>query len=196
MNMKRQKLDDGWDQKQMETVVRVQAAQYQADLEKLLILLQQNVAGNKTSLYEVYHYLKIQIATNRTETEPNVDTEDDYSSILCMTVHKSKGLEFDTVIIPYTHRRFPDKNNTEILIDPLEKKVGWNFETDQKDPAMRNDLYEKLKKNEVKKTKAEETRILYVAMTRAINRLICVVHPPRDRERWSYLLEKVGVDYE
>lgn len=196
MNMKRQKMDDGWDQKQMETVVRVQAAQYQADLEKLLILLQQNVAGNKTSLYEVYHYLKIQIATNRTETEPNVDTEDDYSSILCMTVHKSKGLEFDTVIIPYTHRRFPDKNNTEILIDPLEKKVGWNFETDQKDPAMRNDLYEKLKKNEVKKTKAEETRILYVAMTRAINRLICVVHPPRDRERWSYLLEKVGVDYE
>ena len=148
------------------------------------------------SLYDVYHYLQLQIATNRSESEPNVESEDDYTSILCMTVHKSKGLEFDTVIIPYTHRRFPDRYNTEIIIDPLTKEVGWNFATDKKNPDMRNDLYAKLKNIDIQRTKAEETRILYVAMTRAINNLFCIVHPPKDSERWSYLIEEVGVDYE
>ena len=61
---------------------------------------------------------------------------------------------------------------------------------------MRNDLYAKLKNIDIQRTKAEETRILYVAMTRAINNLFCIVHPPKDSERWSYLIEEVGVDYE
>ena len=111
-----------------------------------------------------------------------------------MTVHKSKGLEFDTVIIPYTHRKFPDRYNTELLIDPHTRQVGWNFLTDKKNPDMRNDLYAALKEEEIEKTKEEETRILYVAMTRAINNLICIVHPPKDPERRSYLIEEVGVD--
>jgi len=160
------------------------------------MILQQNMGGDKVSLYDIYHYLKIQIATNRSDSEPNVESADDYSSVLCMTVHKSKGLEFDTVIIPYMHRRFPDRYNTEIIIDPLTKEVGWNFETDNKNPNMRNDLYSKLKNQDIRRTKAEETRILYVAMTRAINNLFCIVHPSKDTERWSYLIEEVGVDYE
>ena len=195
-NAKRRKIDAGWEEKRITAAVRTEAIRYQANLEKLLMMLQQNLGGEKVSLYDVYHYLKLQIATNRSDSEPDVETEDDYSSILCMTVHKSKGLEFDTVIIPYTHRRFPDKYDTEILIDPLTREVGWNFVTDQKNPDMRNDLYPKLKNRDISRTKAEETRILYVAMTRAISNLICIVHPSRDAERWSYLIEEVGVDYE
>lgn len=113
-----------------------------------------------------------------------------------MTVHKSKGLEFDTVIIPYTDRKFPSRYNTEILIDPLKREVGWNFVTDKKNPDMSNSLYEKLKMDDIGRTRAEETRILYVAMTRAIHTLICIVPPARDTERWSYLIEEVGIDYE
>ena len=154
------------------------------------------MGGDKVSLYDVYHYLKLQIATNRSTSEPVVETEDDYTSILCMTVHKSKGLEFDTVIIPYMHRKFPSKYDTEIIIDPLTKEVGWNFVTDKKNPDMCNTLYNKLKTDDIHRTKAEETRILYVAMTRAINSLICIVKPAKDTESWSYLIEEVGIDYE
>lgn len=196
VNSKRRKMDAGWEEKRAIAATRTEAVQYQANLEKLIIMLQENMNGDKVSLYDVYHYLKLQIATNRTDSEPNVETDDDYSSILCMTVHKSKGLEFDTVIIPYTHRRFPDGYNTEIIIDPITKEVGWNFKSDKKNPNMRNDLYPKLKNIDIYRTKAEETRILYVAMTRAINNLFCIVHPARDTERWSYLIEEVGVDYE
>jgi len=195
-NSKRRKLDAGWEEKRAIAASRTEAMQYQANLEKLLVMLQQKIGGDKVSLYDVYHYLKLQIATNRTDSEPVVGAEDDYTSVLCMTVHKSKGLEFDTVILPYTHKKFPSNYNTEIIIDPLTKEVGWNFVTDKKNPDMSNDLYAKLKSEDICRTRAEETRILYVAMTRAIHSLICIVHPARDSERWSYLIEEVGVDDE
>ena len=196
VNSKMRKREKDWKEEQCNTATRVEAVKYQADLEKLQEILQNNLGGDKVSLYDVYHYLQLQIATNRSESEPSVEIEDDYRAILCMTVHKAKGLEFDTVIIPYTHRRFIDRYNTEILIDPVTRKVGWNFVADQKNMDMRNNLYADLKEKDICKTKAEETRILYVAMTRAINNLICIVHPPKDSERWAYLIEEVGVDAE
>lgn len=197
INSKRCKLEAGWEEKRAIAQTRTDATRYQADLEKLLVLLQQNMGGDKVSLYDVYHYLKLQIATNRTDSEPNIETDDDYTSILCMTVHKSKGLEFETIIVPYTARRFPSRYNTEIIIDPLTKEVGWNFVDDKhKHPDMSNDLYGKLKLMDIERTRAEETRILYVAMTRAINNLFCVVHPAKTTECWAYLIEEVGVDYE
>lgn len=195
-NSKRRLLDAGYDEKRATAATRTEAVKYQANLEKLQILLQNNLSGDKVSLYDVYNYLKLQIATNRDESEPNVGTDDDYTSILCMSVHKSKGLEYDTVIIPYTDRRFPNFCNTEVLIDPLTKEVGWNFKEEKNNPQMRNDLYAKLKSADILRNKEEETRILYVAMTRAINNLFAVVHPTRYEDTWAYLIEEVGVDYE
>lgn len=193
---KRRKLDAGWEERRCAAAVRMEAIQYQANLEKLMELLRTNLGGEKVSLYDVYHYLQIQIATNRKESEPNVGSRNGYDSILCMTVHRSKGLEFDTVILPFTHRKFPSKYDTEIIIDPLSREAGWNFVSNEKNPDMRNDLYGKLKEQEIRKVRAEETRILYVAMTRAVNHLICIVHPPKDSDRWSYLLKEVGIDEE
>lgn len=86
MNSKQRKLDAGWEEKRAIAATRTEAIRYQANLEKLLIMLQQNMGGDKVSLYDVYHYLKLQIATNRTDSEPNIETEDDYSSILCASV--------------------------------------------------------------------------------------------------------------
>lgn len=195
-NSKQRKMADGWTEKDAIVATRVEAAQYQANLEKLIVMLQQNMSGDKVSLYDIYHYLKLQIATNRSDSEECIGIEDDYQSILCMTVHKSKGLEFDTIIIPYTSRKFPHKCDTEIIIDPLSKEVGWNYSIDDDDIYMRNDLYMKLKDKDILRTREEETRILYVAMTRAINHLFCVVPPTNHTECWAYLIEEVGVDYE
>lgn len=196
MNYKRRLEDLGWGENRCIAATRTKAIQYQANLERLLEILQNNLSGDKVSLYDVYHYLQLQIATNRSESEPNVELEDDYTSILCMTVHKSKGLEFDTVIIPYTHRRFPDKYNTEILIDPLTYEVGWNMLREKNSSEMRNTSYAKMKNLYIEHTRAEETRVLYVAMTRAINNLYCIVHPPKDSNRWAYLIKEGGLDYE
>ena len=168
---------------------------YQANLEKLMELLQRNLGGDKVSLYDIYQFLNLNIATNRTEQEAVVQSADDYRSVLCMTVHKSKGLEFDTIILPYTNRTFSTKEQTEILVDPVSCQVGWYFtdsnrrETRQKKyNEMQNDLYDELKEKDIQAEIREECRILYVAMTRAIDSLICIVPEPRNDRTWAFLL--------
>lgn len=196
LNAKMRKKKLGWEEERCNAATRAEAAKYQANLEKLQEILQKNLGGDKVSLYDVYHYLKIQIATNRSESEPVTETGEDYRTVSCMTVHTSKGLEFDTVIIPYTGRKYPIRDNTEIIIDPMSKKVGWNSQRDKHNPGMKNNLYRELKIKDIQRNCEEETRILYVAMTRAINNLICIVQQSNGAECWSYLIQEVGVDYE
>ena len=93
---------EGWEENRRNADTFTRARQYQANLEKLMEILQNNLGGDKVSLYDVYHFLKLNIATNRSEGEAKVQSKDDYTSVLCMTIHKSKGLEFDTVILNYS----------------------------------------------------------------------------------------------
>lgn len=207
-NSKARKKALGWEENRCNAATFSEAMQYQANLEKLMEILERNLGGDKVSIYDVYTFLKLNIATNRSETEPEVVTDEEqsrnlYRNILCMTVHKAKGLEFDTVIIPYTNRTFPTWEQTEIIIDPVGRRVGWNYTGDKerknrrlKYPAMRNDLYSELKEIDAASGRREETRILYVAMTRAIHNLICIVPDAKNENTWASLIEEVGVDYE
>ena len=194
-NSKTRKRANGWEENRCLAATLTEARQYQANLEKLMELLQRNLGGDKVSLYDIYQFLNLNIATNRTEQEAVVQSADDYRSVLCMTVHKSKGLEFDTIILPYTNRTFSTKEQTEILVDPVSCQVGWYFtdsnrrETRQKKyNEMQNDLYDELKEKDIQAEIREECRILYVAMTRAIDSLICIVPEPRTDRTWAFLL--------
>lgn len=207
-NSKARKRAQGWEDNRCNAATFSEAMQYQANLEKLMEILERNLSGDKVSIYDVYKFLKLNIATNREETEAEVVTDKEqsqnlYRTILCMTVHKAKGLEFDTVIIPFTNRTFPTWDQTEIIIDPVSRRVGWNYTGDKerknrrlKYPAMRNSLYSELKEIDAANSKREETRILYVAMTRAIHNLICIVPDAKNENTWASLIEEVGVDYE
>ena len=53
---------------------------------------------------------------------------------------------------------------------------------------MQNDLYDELKEKDIQAEIREECRILYVAMTRAIDSLICIVPEPRNDRTWAFLL--------
>ncbi len=96
-------------------------------------------------------------------TDPNVKLE-------IMTIHKSKGLEFDAVILPGLGRSTrPDTSKLllwserinylgepELLVAPLKHKA----ETENK-------TYQYLKREEAKRAAYERQRLLYVAATRA-----------------------------
>ena len=208
LNSKARMKAQGWEENRSNAATFSAAMQYQANLEKLMEILERNLGGDKVSIYDVYNFLKLKIATDRQEIEAEVITDKEqsqslYQTILCTTVHKAKGLEFDTVIIPYTNRSFPIWDQTEIIIDPVGRRVGWNYTGDKekktrrlKYPAMRNNLYNELKELDAESTKREETRILYVAMTRAIHNLICIVPDPKNENTWASLIEEVGIDYE
>ncbi|WP_207648546.1 exodeoxyribonuclease V subunit beta [Butyrivibrio sp. INlla16] len=176
--------DEDWDEKRKETMVSIRAAQYKANIYKLMEIIHENFGRGKTSLYDIYQFLRIQIATNRDEEEPNIRTQNDYKSVLCMTAHKSKGLEFDTIIIPYTGKRLYTKKEAEIIIDIKTKRVGWNGEGTN----FCNEYYEELHDMKIDKERREEIRILYVAMTRAINRLTVILPlQPKDDTWASYI---------
>jgi ATP-dependent exoDNAse (exonuclease V) beta subunit len=91
-----------------------------------------------------------------------------------MTIHKSKGLEFDTVIIPALNRkprgddkqlmlwqeRVGQQGQNQLIIGPLER-TGQDS-----DP-----LFKYLQREQKLKGKLEKARVLYVGATRAIKQL-------------------------
>ncbi len=202
LNKAKRKAEE-WEESRINADTFTRARQYQANLEKLMEILQNNLGGDKVSLYDVYNFLKLNIATNRSEGEAKVESKDDYTSVLCMTVHKSKGLEFDTVIVPYTNESFGGWAQTELLVDPIEKKVGWYYTGDKEKQKrrykylpMKNTYYDDVKADEVRSGNLEGVRVLYVGMTRAIDTLICIVEESKNPMSWAKLIEEVGVDYE
>lgn len=180
---------DGWEKRRRNAAVYTDARQYQANLEKLLEILQRSLGSDQISLYSIYRFLQLNIATNRSEEESEVPSDDAYDSVLCMTVHKAKGLEFDTAIIPYTNWRAPTGYTTELIADIDSKMMGWNFQPKKNEPLQElcNTYYSMMKDEEIERTWQEECRILYVAMTRAIQNLVCIVPPPK-AYTWSELL--------
>ena len=102
-----------------------------------------------------------------------------------LTIHKSKGLEFDTVILPGLHQRsatssppllrwaeLPDVDGTpRLLLAPIKATANQN-----------DALYKYLTRVETLKEQYEMTRLFYVAATRAKNNLHLTFCLPFDPE--------------
>lgn len=181
---------EAWTEAKKNKQALIDAKMYQKNLDKLMEILQQRMDGEFATLYDLYVYLTLMIATNREEMEPDIDMVNDYTSVYIMTVHKSKGLEYDTVILPAMNNRLVPNERTAIL--PGKEKVAWTFEPGKSD-EMKSRWYAELQQEAAQKGVKEETRMLYVAMTRAINRLILLVNNWENYESWSSLIRKVGL---
>lgn len=170
----------------------IDAKVYMANLDKLMELIEQRFDGESVTLYDIYSYLSLMIATNRDELEPDVEQTDDYTCVYIMTIHKSKGLEFDTVVMPSVVTRLEKNIATEIITDG--KSVGWNIK--KKSGNMTNAKYKEVFRVEADKNIKEQVRMFYVGMTRAVNHLTIVVPADNGSFNWSSLIRKVGYIYE
>jgi len=206
---------------------------YQLNLYKILLQMYAAIGDEYVDLLTVYNWLKIQVATNREEDEANLNAADVSSKMIkVMTVHKSKGLEFHTVLIPYTKsdffgkevnvptsenepfdysqfKYFIDKGiykpykNIIVYFHENNPYVEWIFIRYNQDYQFYHytKKYRDVELGEREETLREETRILYVAMTRAEERLFIygtksnygkVLNLP---SCWADLLN-VGVEHE
>lgn len=151
---------------------------YARCLDHLITLLDGSFKDGAVSLERVRSWLQLQIATNRKEDEP-VEWGELKGRTTALTVHKAKGLEFDRVLIPYTGMSFGGsgraKTKVAILRDVEEKpriiwkwKPGKNFREFSNVSPNNQGLWV----DDARETSREEARLLYVAMTRAKDRLL------------------------
>lgn len=139
-------------------------------------------------------YLEVMILTRREEeARESYDIEKSTSKIICTTVHKSKGLEFDTVMLPYCEFDIScAKAKGDVDLIYSENKVGYRIKGNEYDStAFENDLYDKLKGNEFIDRKHEETRILYVALTRAIKKVVYLTDRKPNKRGYSDCWKKM-----
>lgn len=181
---------DDWTEAKKNRQALIDAKSYQMNLDKLMEMIQQRMDGEFATLYDIYVYLSLMISSNREEMEPDIEMVDDYTSVYIMTVHKSKGLEYDTVIMPAMNGNLIPREQTTILVN--DKKIAWYYKKNTSG-HMNSVWYDELRKEAVRKGVEEETRMLYVAMTRAVNKLIMLVNNWDSYESWSSLIRKVGL---
>src|SRR5690625_1531385 len=107
-----------------------------------------------------------------------------------MTIHKSKGLEFPIVIIGGLNKQFNYKDLRQKYL--LNKDFG--FATKFIDPAKRITYptlyFLSLQQTALRKLLTEEMRVLYVAMTRAKEKLVMISNTAsfeKDKEKWNHV---------
>ncbi|HLR22134.1 MAG TPA: helicase-exonuclease AddAB subunit AddA [Pseudogracilibacillus sp.] len=114
-----------------------------------------------------------------------------------MTIHKSKGLEFPVVIIGGMSKEFQFVRSLSKKPYLLDKDLG--FATKFIDPVKRITYptlyYTALKLSAKNKQMAEEMRVLYVAMTRAKEKLVMigdVKDGEKTKDDWQQVLDHDG----
>ncbi|MFC0189457.1 UvrD-helicase domain-containing protein [Fictibacillus aquaticus] len=168
---------------------------YRLNLYRMLELAAEGNSVSAVSIYNLRYWLEVQIATNRNEDEMDVDITNCEKLVRVITVHKAKGLEFDTVFIPFTQSPFEKKPNQEMIVTKENDnfKAGWKLKVNvSRTESIVSPLYENLKEQEKKEIIREEARLLYVAMTRAKHRLYVLTQTPKyfknNKYNWSDLI--------
>ena len=108
------------------------------------------------------------------DRQPNVSTGQSGGGVQIMSIHRSKGLEFPVVILADLNKQFNEQDlKRPVLVHPA---LGLGCERVDRARHIRYDSVSKsaLALTLRREAKAEEMRILYVALTRAKEKLICI----------------------
>lgn len=139
------------------------------------------------TLNQIIEYLGINILTGQRQLSRSVEVDDEGVHVICSTVHKSKGLEYGTVILPYTFEDISDIKKVKLEANYNDNSLSYTvlFENGIRE---RNSNYSEDK--EVDEQIAEEARILYVALTRSIRNCIWINNIDSTPQiSWGSLLE-------
>lgn len=166
---------------------------YELNLNKLMKILYEKFTGEYVTILKIYDFLQNKMQTNTDEDILYPEPKDKKSYVECMTVHKAKGDEFETVILPYTRGSFfkdelDDKKEGLITINKTNPpRAAWAFNYNGK--PVYNKWYETYIGEENDAVRREEARILYVALTRAKQNLLCLITDEPEQDTWDSLLQ-------
>ena len=160
---------------------------YMANYEYLLERIIRFSRADALTLHQMTEYLKVSILTEQKQPARDIDFDDEGIQLICTTVHKAKGLEYGTVVLPYTDADMGGLSKGGLEAHYSDGKLAYTVSFDS-GIEVRNSHYDE--SMETREQIAEESRILYVALTRAIRSCVWIYCPNRNAAvTWGSLLE-------
>lgn len=151
--------------------VKPEGNKRRANVEMLLV---KAADYEKTSYFGLYHFLRYMEQLEKYEVDyGEAGIQDENADVVrIMSIHKSKGLEFPVCFVSGLSKSFQTKDTTAHLVVDVDAGIGVDYVNPQMRvrgrDLRRNVIADKLRVDNL----AEEMRILYVAMTRAKEKLI------------------------
>ena len=138
----------------------------------MLISKADDYAG--TSYFGLYNFIRyIDTLKKSNAGEEEAETPDEIDDcVRIMTIHKSKGLEFPVVIVARMGNKFNMQDSQGMLVCDHRCGIGLNNFDPARRIRYRNLMHKYVADRIHDQSLAEEMRILYVAMTRAKEKLI------------------------
>ncbi len=124
-----------------------------------------------TSLYTLIKYLNILKSKESAGDSPKLLGENE-DVVRIMTVHKSKGLEFPIVIMMNTAAKYNEQDTKDKLQFDDELGMGLDIYNEEMGITYPSVIKQAIKAKTKRSLRSEALRLLYVAMTRAKEKLI------------------------
>ncbi len=145
------------------------AAQRLANLDKLIVKAEEFTAKGYHDLQRFLSYIRELEGMEVGEGEAQTEAEGG-NVVRLMTIHRSKGLEFPVVILPDLDRQFRFSSGEKFVFH-RELGIGFKIPLGEGETEATS-IYNLIKERERREEIAELKRVLYVALTRAKQRLI------------------------
>ncbi|MGQ0286263.1 exodeoxyribonuclease V subunit beta [Pasteurellaceae bacterium 22721_9_1] len=153
------------------------------DLLHLAELLQQAAPLNETEA-SLLRWFELQIQNQEArEDEQQQRLESENERVKIITIHKSKGLQYPLVWLPFLAFSNPHKSDFATYYDATTEQRYWNIDGTQNELSLDEE-------------KAEKIRLLYVALTRAEEQ-VNITLPTFFSEKWSsiwYVLSRGKIE--
>lgn len=156
---------------------------YRANANWLTEKIIANFGGDGLGLWQLSSWVRRNIVTKQEEDAREPAAGKNGVRIVCRTVHKAKGLEYEVVILPYSSPfERPNQKGVDVFLQL--PKIGYRVRL--KNTSLQNEVFNV--QREEGERKKEEVRILYVALTRAIKHFVWIDETSSKAKGWQTIL--------
>ena len=154
------------------------------------MLVEKAIAYEATSYRGLYHFVRYIENLKKYEVdygEANIGSESD-NTVRIMSIHKSKGLEFPVVFVCGMAKQFNETDSRAKAVMHPSLGIGCDCVNTRLRTRQASLLKKIIQKTTSMENLGEEMRVLYVAMTRAKEKLIltgCVGNMDEQAAKWS-----------